>query len=203
VTSPGVRCLESPLLALAVCANCALGPGDDAYVIPGPTAPAYVSTHVPFTWETRGELDVWVNNSVSRGPISLIGEGAAAVIRIDVDRFAANGVSWVLRGPDFDPPLQGVRGLKIRYSYTPALRGTTLPVTGPDIAAAFDVTTSSPYRSRFEQATAHDDIGSAHQGELLLRPCCEPTPIDVRYAYLHSEGGNRGVLEIDAIAVVF
>jgi hypothetical protein len=29
-----------------------------------------------------------------------------------------------------------------------------------------------------------------------------PVPLDARYFYLYSTGGNRGVLEIDAIALV-
>jgi hypothetical protein len=29
-----------------------------------------------------------------------------------------------------------------------------------------------------------------------------PEPFDVSYVYLHSDGGNRGVLEIDSIALV-
>ena len=95
------------LLVLVIAAAAAAGCGDvpEPLVIPGPTAPGRVTTGRPLVWDSREELLDWVANAVTRGPIAVEGDGAAAFIRVklDVD-------DYVMRGPDLVPPAAGVRG---------------------------------------------------------------------------------------------
>src|SRR5262245_32903758 len=78
-------------------------------IIP-PASVAAVATGVPNVWDTRTEMAAWLDNGVSTGPATLVGDGTEAVIRVDV---AAGNAR--LHGPDFDPPLNGVTGARIRY----------------------------------------------------------------------------------------
>ncbi len=184
-------------------AGCESGRPGQSYVIPGPTGPTPVSTVTPYVWDTREELAVWADNRVSRGPISMSGDGPAAVIRIEsgAPTFSLeNGsrVQWVLRGPDFETPVTGIRSVKIRYTWLPAIRNSTVPVAIPDINAAFE---GPEHRLSSDQLTLRSDIAREPSGEMLLDD--EYTvPFEARYFYLYSDGGNRGVLEIDSISLV-
>ena len=60
-------------------------------------------------WDSREELLDWVANAVTRGPITVEGDGAAAFIRVKL-----NFNNSVMRGPDLVPPVAGVRGVRIR-----------------------------------------------------------------------------------------
>ncbi|HMF61228.1 MAG TPA: hypothetical protein VK595_12700, partial [Vicinamibacterales bacterium] len=48
-------------------------------------------------------------NAVTRGPITVEGDGAAAFIRVKLD---VN--DYVMRSPDLAPPAAGVRGARVR-----------------------------------------------------------------------------------------
>ena len=191
------------LLSTITLSACETRPAGSPYVIPGPTGPSQVATETPYVWDTRDELAVWLDNKVSRGPVSASGEGRSAVIRIesggpplstsDVER-----VAWVLRGPDFETPLTGIRAVRIRYVWTPALRNTSVPVAIPDIYASFEALAP---RFALDQIRLSADISREPSGEMILEER-HGAPFAARYVYLHSDGGNRGVLEIDSIALV-
>ena len=197
-----VAALSVPATALTTIA-CRTGEPGDPYVIPGPTGPTPVSTQVPYVWDSRDELSIWVDNKVSRGPISMSGDGRDAVIRIESGPPTfplenSNSVQWVLRGPDFDAPVTRIKGVRIRYIWTPALRNTSIPVAMPDINASFETPERRP-------GVLHVQLNSPstreQSGEMVLQDRYT-LPFDARYFYLHSDGGNRGVLEIDSIALV-
>jgi hypothetical protein len=206
VTGKPVRQLVAALavtaIALATIA-CSTGEPGDPYVIPGPTGPTPVSTQVPYVWDSRDELSIWVDNKVSRGPISMSGDGRDAAIRIESGppTFSlenTNSVQWVLRGPDFDAPVMGIRAVSIRYTWTPAIRNSTVPVAIPDMTAAFELPHGRPggLQTTLSSATVREQ-----SGEMVLEDRYTQ-PFDARYVYLYSTGGNRGVLEIDSIALV-
>ena len=90
-------------LALLLIGGCELGGGGEFLVMPGPGVPSPLPANAPYVWDTREELDIWVHNPVTRRPvpISLVGDGREAVIRIEPKR-GLDG--WVLRGPDFATP---------------------------------------------------------------------------------------------------
>lgn len=180
--------------------TCEIGRAPAPHVIAGPTVPSTVRLSSPYVWDTREELNTWLNNNVSRGVLSLDGEGQAGVIRIQVvGPSSIPGSEWVLRGPDFEPPLTNIQTVRIRYKWTPAFGGApTIPVTGGTVIAYFEV---PDFRLGPEQAYASADIARG-EFEVDLKPWNYRGSLDVRYAYLSSTGGNRGVLEIDAITLV-
>ena len=190
-------------LSTVTLAGCEARPAGSPYVIPGPTGPSQVATQTPYVWDTRDELAVWLGSSVSRGPVSASGEGRSAVIRIETGGPTPSSpdgsrIAWVLRGPDFETPLTGVRAVRIRFVWTPALRNTSVPVAIPDIYATFEV--MAP-RIGLDQVTLSANTAGESSGEMVLEDRYG-APFTARYVYLHSDGGNRGVLEIDSIALV-
>lgn len=52
------------------------------------------------------------------------------------------------------------------------------------------------------QAYARVDIKRGESIEAVFEPSNYRQPLDVRYVYLHSSDSNRGVLEIDSIALM-
>src|SRR5688572_1530265 len=102
-----IKFLPALVIAAAAAAGCDRVP--ESLVIPGPTAPSRVITNQPLVWDSREELLDWVSNAVTRGPISVEGDGAAAFIRVKLD---IN--HHVMRGPDLVPPATGVRGARVR-----------------------------------------------------------------------------------------
>ncbi len=182
---------------------CETRPAGSPYVIPGPTGPSQVATETPYVWDTHDELAVWLDSKVSRGPVSVSGEGRSAVLRIETGGPTPTNpdgsrIAWVLRGPDFETPLTGVRAVRIRYVWTPALRSASIPVAIPDIYATFEV--MAP-RIGLDQMTLSANTAGEASGEMVLEDR-HGSPFAARYVYLHSDGGNRGVLEIDSIALV-
>ena len=94
---------------IATAAAAACGDVPEPLVIPGPTAPSRVTTGQPLIWDSREELLDWVANAVTRGPITVEGDGAAAFIRVKLDFN-----DYVMRGPDLVPLAAGVRGARVR-----------------------------------------------------------------------------------------
>lgn len=188
--------IQRSLVLVAIAGTaCNTGGRPSSYVIDGPTVPSTLTTVVPFVWDSRDELDVWVHNAVSRGSVAIVGSGSEAVIRIDrADQ------EWVLRGPDLTPPAPEVRTLLIRYRWQldpalPATAARTLHAT-----AYFQTTTPIHWFDPNAQAAAHGDLQPQNEWtEIRFVPGQYTPPIEVRYCYLHSFGANRGVLEIDRI----
>jgi hypothetical protein len=91
------------LLGVAVLIGaCEVGGPRPAKFIAGPAVPSPIPTGAPYVWDTRTELEVWTENAVTSGQITLQGIGREAVINFD-----RPSESWVLRGPDLEPPAEG------------------------------------------------------------------------------------------------
>jgi hypothetical protein len=186
------------ILLAALTTGCEAGGRSAAFVIPGPAGPSEVPTALPYLWDTRDELSIWMHNPVARGSLALEGSGLEAFLRIDrADR------EWLLRGPDFTPPATGVRTLSIRYRWRPdpglgAGATRTLHVT-----AHFQTSTPMVAYDPNAQAAASSELQPQDDWtEVTLIPGQFRPPIEVEYCYVHSFGANRGVLEIDRIELV-
>jgi hypothetical protein len=183
-------------VAVVMTAGCEVGGSPQFFVVPGPAVPGPVPTSAPYVWDTREELDIWVNNPVTRGPVpvSLVGDGRDAFIRI-APKLGVDG--WTLRGPDFTLPVRGIRGLRIRYQWRP---DPTLPKGSAQTFLIFVSFEAINPPSPPEQP----------QGFADLQPAPEPTeanirfhdPLDVNYFYFHQSSSNPGVFEIDRIELV-
>jgi hypothetical protein len=183
-------------LALAIlAAGCDTGQ-PSAFVLPGPTVPSPLPTVPPYVWDTREELSIWTNNKVTRSA-TLEGSGANAFIRIDKPEF-----EWLLRGPDFTPPVTGVRTLSLRYRWVP---DPGLPATATRtafVSAIFQTTVPVPGQVPTSQAEADKQLQPQDDWTDVTLIPIQFASIDVEYCYLHSFGANRGVLEIDRIELV-
>ena len=180
--------------------GCEVGRGSQPFlVITGPTVPSPVPTNAPYVWDTREELDIWVNNPVTRGPvpISLVGEGQDAFIRIEPKR----GVDgWVLRGPDFTTLARSVRGLRLWY------RWRLDPNLSPGASRTFSLSVlfeaaNPPYPP--QQPAAYAQLQPASERtEANVQPGSFRDPLDVKYVYLNQSSSNAGIFEIDRIELV-
>jgi len=185
------------VLAAALTAACESEDRPGAFVIPGPTVPSSLPTGTPYVWDSREELAIWVENSVSKGSFTIDGSGNAAVIRID-----RPDAQWTLRGPDLSPAPTDVRTVDIRYRWVPDASLAPSASRTMLVAAFFETTAKLP-PNYYNQAAAwatfepHDELS-----EISFRPGQYTPPIDVRYIYFNCFGANRGVLEIDRIALV-
>jgi len=201
-----MSCLEihgavrtSLVVAVLLFAACEAGGPSNAFVIPGPTVASPIPTVPPYVWDTDEELRIWTNNAVTRGPvpISLVGSGTAAFIRLE-PRPGVDG--WVLRGPDLIPPAPAVRTIRIWYrwrldpSVTPGAVQTFLMI------ASFE-SVNPPVAP--QQPAAHAVLQPASDWTLAdLTPGSFRNPLDVKYVYLHQSSANRGVFEIDRLELV-
>lgn len=169
----------------------------DAFVIPGPTGPSALPTQTPYVWDSDDELAVWVENAISKGSLSIVGSGDAAYIRID----RTNDL-WTLRGPDLSPAPTDVRTAMITYRWTPD------PGLIPSASRMLLVTAHFETTARLQSFQGNQRVASATLEprdaltSISFMPGQNTSPMDVRYFYLHSGGGNRGVLDIDRIALV-
>jgi hypothetical protein len=105
--------------ALAACQRVS-GGGLSTFI---PTAPT-VPTAQPLVWDSAEELRGWVNNSITKGVVSVQGRDAEAFIRA-----ALGAEALLLRGPDLDPPVAGIRTVRLRYRWTPDA-GQRTPLVG-------------------------------------------------------------------------
>jgi hypothetical protein len=130
-------------------------------------------------------------------PISLVGEGQEAFIRIEPKR----GVDgWVLRGPDFASPARHVRGLRLWY------RWRLDPNLSPGASRTFSLNVlfeamNPPYPPQQPAAFAQLQPAS-EQTEANLQAGSFRDPLDVKYVYLTQFSSNAGVFEIDRIELV-
>jgi hypothetical protein len=186
------------LLAATLATGCEIGERPPSYVLPGPTVPSPIPTAAPYVWDTRDELAIWVNNPVARGSLALEGSGSEAFIKID-----RADLPWVLRGPDLTPAATGVRTLLIRYRWQP---DPGLPSTATRTAfltVNFETTTPVHAFDPTAQGAAHVDLQPRDEWTAItFTPGQYTPPIDVAYCYVHSQGANRGVLEIDRLELV-
>ena len=185
------------MLALVIAAATAAGCGDapEPVVIPGPTAPSRTTTDEPLVWDSRGELLDWVANAVTRGPITVEGEGAAAFIRVGLDFN-----DHVLRGPDLVPPAAGVRGARIRVRFRND-RGR--PPQAVALAEEFHLYLEvvDPVIANTQSSMRVSVPAGDEWLDLQLQPglyCC-PQPLTVRYGYVPFRSTTPATMEIDRI----
>jgi hypothetical protein len=165
----------------------------EEHVIPGPTAPSRVTTETPLVWDSRAELLDWVGNGVTRGRITVEGEGAAAFIRVKLE------AASLLRGPDLAPPVTGVRGARIRARLRhDRPRIPQWPQT-EDVHMYFDV--ADPVQPNAQSSMRVAVPPGEEWVDLTLNPalyCCLQ-PLTVRYVYVPFYASFPSTLEIDRI----
>jgi hypothetical protein len=168
-----------------------------AIVIPGPAVPNPQPTVVPYVWDTRDELAIWVDNPVALGPLELVGDGSSAFIRV-----AQAEREWTLRGPDLTPSATGVLTLLLRYRWRPD--PALSPVASRTLRATAYFQTTAPLQPYYygQGAASAELIPQDDWTDIKLTPGQFTPPIDVSYCYLHAFGANRGVLDIDRIELV-
>ena len=187
------------LVVLTTMVNVACESGDrpGAFVIPGPTVPSSLPTETPYVWDSREELVVWVNNSVSKGSFTIDGSGAAAIIRVD-----RPDSQWTLRGPDLSPAPTDVRTVEIRYRWVPDASLSPSASRTLQVTAYFETAAKLPDYYHNQAASWATLEPREELSEIAFRPGQYTPPIDVRYVYFNCFGGNRGVLEIDRISLI-
>jgi len=99
VTALGAACESSPVTPT---------------ITPARTTAA-VSTAQVNVWDSRDELQPWIAPGLSTGALSLAGEGADAVIRVDVSQGGAR-----LRGPELDGAASQVGSARLRFRWLDA-----------------------------------------------------------------------------------
>jgi hypothetical protein len=173
-------------------ASCELGGPQPSRVIAGPAVLSPIPTGAPYAWDTREELDVWINNGVSRGPLALEGDASAAFLRIN-----PASADWVLRGPDL-MPAAAVRTVRIRYRWTPDPNLSSSASRTGLLTAYFE---RLPQTS--DQPAAHVQVSpTSDWTEVDLTPGSYTESLRVRYVYFRSLGWNRGIFELDTIQLV-
>jgi len=186
-------------LALLLTTGCELGGRGGFAVMPGPSVPSPLPANAPYVWDTREELDIWVHNPVTRGPvpISLVGDGREAVIRIEPKR-GLDG--WVLRGPDFATPARSVSGLRLWYRWRPD------PTLGPGVVLTFRINVSfqafNPPRPPEQPAADALLQPAAEWTEASAWPGSFGNGLDIEYLYFHQSISSAGIFEIDRIELV-
>ena len=102
--------------AVSAAAGCELGSAGTPQVIAGPLVPSPVALQAPYVWDTRDELMVWTENTVSSGSFSIDDDDSNGAIAA---RFAGLYPRLILRGPDIDPPARSTRAVRLRYQWLP------------------------------------------------------------------------------------
>jgi hypothetical protein len=184
------------LLALVIATAGATGCGDvpEPLVIPGPTAPSRVTTDQPLVWDSREELLEWVANAVTRGPITVEGDGAAAFIRVKLDLN-----DYVMRGPDLVPLAAGVRGARIRARLRHDRSRPPQAVQTEDVHLYFEII--DPVVPNTQSSMRVGVPPGEEWLDLELKPalyCCLQ-PLTVRYAYVPFRSTSPATMEIDRI----
>jgi hypothetical protein len=183
------------LLGFVIATAAAAGCGDvpEPLVVPGPTAPSRITTDEPFVWDSREELLDWVANAVTRGPITVEGDGAAAFIRVRLDFN-----DYVMRGPDLVPPVAGVRGARIRARLRPD-RSRSPVAQAEDVHLYFEVVDPVVPNA---QSSMRVSLPSGEEWlDLQLKPalyCCLQ-PLTVKYGYVPFRSTSPATMEIDRI----
>lgn len=179
------------IVASLLAAGCGDPPA--SYIIPSPTAPSRVVTEQPLVWDSREELVDWVANAVTRGPITVEGEGRAAFIRVKLE-FG----HYVLRGPDLAPPAAGITGARIRARLQRDAPRHSQFLPTEYVELTFEIVDPpAPYA----QASVLATVAPGDWQDLELKPvmnCCSP-PVTVRYAYIPFRATTLSTLDIDRI----
>jgi hypothetical protein len=184
------------LLAFVIVTAAATGCGDvpGPVVIPGPTAPSRVTTDQPLVWDSREELLEWVANGVTRGPITVEGDGAAAFIRVKLDLH-----DYVMRGPDLGPPAEGVRGARLRARLGHDRPRAPQAAQTEDFHLYFEVI--NPHVPNTQSSMRIGVPPSEGWVDLELEPalyCCLQ-PLTVKYVYVPFRSTSPATREIDRI----
>jgi hypothetical protein len=147
-------------------------------------------------WDSRTELADWVDNSITRGPVTLEGDGTAAFLRV-----RRGATTALLRGPDLPTPAAGVQSARIRVRLRYDFPPTGFPRTDR-FGLTFDVT-NPPTPGVQPHLFATVPPGDDWQELTLLSDayCCTP-PFTVRYGYVELFHNQPATLDIDWIAFV-
>ena len=181
-------------VVVSAATGCELDTAGTPQVIAGPLVPSPVALHAPYVWDTRDELMVWTENTVSLGSFSIDNHDSNGAIAA---RFAGLYPRLILRGPDIDPPARSTRAVRLRYQWFPD------GVSSPELwlFASFEATNAP---TRDVQPTTRLVLNTGPEWkEAESMPWNQPArpPLDVRYLYFHATP-NPGLLKIDTITLV-
>jgi hypothetical protein len=190
------QAMRTCVLVFVIATAAVVGCNDvpEPLVIPGPTAPSRVITGQPLVWDSREELLDWVANAVTRGPISVEGDGAAAFIRVKLDFN-----NYVMRGPDLAPPVADVRGARVRARLRHDRPRSPQSVQTEDVHLYFEVVNPDIPTT---QPSMHVSVPPGEEWldlELKSGLYCCLRPLTVMYAYVAFRSTSPATMEIDRI----
>lgn len=161
-----------------------------------------VATAQPYTGDSAEELAAWVANGISSSAATVAGDGAAAVIRVDLTRGEA-----LVRGPDLDPMLDDIQSARMRYRWIDHLTSEQLSLTlylaAPDPDKLIATVPLSP-------AGVFAPVSAGAWVDYPVTSNYPPPPFRARTLVVRVEGYSydgqhvkgHGFLEIDRIALV-
>ena len=195
-------CLAA-LACAAVAAACETAPISPT-IAPPPSVPA-VPTQTPNVWDTSSELRGWVNNGVSTGAASVVGDGLEAVIRLDA------GTRASFHGPDFDPPLTDVTAARVRYRWIGKGTNEVLLLDMYLRPPALDASLTYPHLFFIPSDLSRPPANASGEwvDELFTSHGTSNGPYSVKFAILDVTGDGtygpatiHGIVEIDRIALL-
>lgn len=189
------RWCTPPAAWVMLVASTVLGTGCDGEpgvprILGGPAVPSPIPLQAPYVWQGEQGLDIWRRNAVSRGPLTMVGAGDSAFLRLE-----PTTSEWVARGPDLEPPAAGLGTLRIRYRWVPDPQLQLGASRTFSVRALFETEPpllNQPYTFA-ALAPATDWTDFSFPPPYLL------TTSRVRYGYLHAQSNNRGVFDIARI----
>ena len=175
-------------------------------ITPAPTAPA-VATAQANVWDRHDELQPWIAPGLSTGVLSLAGEGADAVIRVDVSQGGAR-----LRGPELDGASSQIGSARLRFRWLDAGQNESIFMSVYLRPVEFG---ESLFVPRLTVPVNGASITEQRSGNWLERTFTVTSgsrltpPFSVRYAVVDfltlgssQNGALHGVVEIDWIALL-
>lgn len=166
------------------------GEGVVPRIVAGPAVPSPIPLQAPYIWQGEQGLDIWRRNAVSRGPLTLVGAGDTAFLRLD-----PTTSEWVARGPDLEPPAVGLGTMRIRYRWVPDPQLQPGATRTFSVSALFETEPPLPNQPYTFAALAP----ATDWTDFSFPPPYLLTTRRVRYAYLHAQSNNRGVFDIARI----
>jgi hypothetical protein len=191
-----------PLLVTASALGCESSPVTPT-VIPTASVPAVVTVQ-PNVWDRDEELRPWITPGTTTGAVTIAGEGAEAVIRVDVSRGTAN-----LQGPDLEPALSSVRSARLRYRWIDRGADGSLFLTVYLRPITLNDALSVPRLTAATSAAGTAELNSGNWVERTFTVMSGSPPISssaMRYALINVRGTGatpiHGMVEIDWIALL-
>lgn len=175
------------VVSVAACETTAVEP----YFLVGPDSIAPSVSSSLSRWDSRAELQQWVENPWTEGPYSLGLEEGVEFAHVNL----RPGVSSALYGPNLQPPFEGLRTVRVRVRYS-APADTSARLNGVDahvVPTVRDPTNSRvPYYWVWAAATPDEwqVLELQHQAYTGYPPV-----VDARWVYIAI--GRLGEISVD------